>query len=197
LKDNNILNIFPVPNDINVGVVTERKNEKNIPVEEKLVEQTAKPPMNFVFEKADGRNISVKNFSKVNENEIIPGLIIQKNENGISTINRTSKDSENDIELEKNDLKIKILTDLRSPSREITEEEIMEKRFCHDEAVEKQLNSIDDNMLNDDYSLKAKIKKERNYILKRNGSMKRKKLLKNFLKQMLKIYLKTEKSNLI
>jgi hypothetical protein len=58
----------------------------------------------------------------------------------------------------------------------------MEEKFCHGEAADKQLNSIDENMLNDDFSLKPKIEKERKIFNE-------KKELKNSSKRMFEICL--------
>jgi hypothetical protein len=44
----------------------------------------------------------------------------------------------------------------------------MEEKYCRGEAIGKQLNSIDDNMLGGDYFLKAKIEKERTLFNEKN-----------------------------
>jgi hypothetical protein len=76
-KKDNILDVFSVPDEINVCVVTDLKNipTNEEPVdkqnEEKAVDEK-KLSMNFVFKNSRSREISVKIFSKVNGDEIIP-----------------------------------------------------------------------------------------------------------------------------
>jgi hypothetical protein len=54
LKNENVLDLFQVPKEMNVCVVTEKDN-KNIPIEEKSNDATMKPSMNFVFGKPKSR----------------------------------------------------------------------------------------------------------------------------------------------
>jgi hypothetical protein len=108
MKNNNALNISPIPDEVKVNIVID-KEMKNVTTEEKPFEQTPKSVMNFIFANRKSREINVKNQLVANGDEIIPGQVIQKDENGVFSIIRTTKDTEIDIKLDKDDSRIKTL----------------------------------------------------------------------------------------
>lgn len=63
------------------------------------------PPKKFTFKKSTSKEIGISGNSKVNEDEMIYDPIIQKDENGIFTVVKMSKDIEIDVELNEDDPK--------------------------------------------------------------------------------------------
>jgi hypothetical protein len=149
--------------------------------QEKVIEKS--PQRNFIYESSNCKNINMKSCNKVNPKEIIPDPIIQKEENASLTAIKQSREHELGILLNEDDQKIAISTIFKSPiEKKESEEKIMEEKCSHGEAIETLKDSMDENMLDEDYSLKAKIEKETILFDEKKSFRDKRETIENFLK---------------
>jgi hypothetical protein len=134
-----------LPNEI---AIRERLGLKN---------DSPKVTKDIKFDKPVERNIDVKEFIRQRENGPVVEPTIQKDGRGLFIIINVSDNSEIEVKFEEDERRRKMSVKMKDPVKKKTEEE----KICHGEAIGTRLDLIDDNILDGDYSLKAKIQKER------------------------------------
>jgi hypothetical protein len=81
MKNNKVFELFSITEELNINVVMEERNDKNIPSENKETKEPEKKSlMIFVSDKSKTRNINVKEETKIKGKDIIADSTIQKNE---------------------------------------------------------------------------------------------------------------------